>query len=58
MPPSALRPVRAIYIGYEKAAKCAKKAYQENTSLKDACLTLGYLSEEEFDHYVNPEQMV
>lgn len=46
------------YIGYEKAAKCAKKAYQENTSLKDACLTLGYLSEEEFDHYVNPEQMV
>lgn len=46
------------YIGYENAAECAKKAYRENTSLKAACLSLGYLSEEEFDRYVNPEHMV
>lgn len=46
------------YIGYEKAAKTAKKAYKEGISLKEACVSLGYLSEEEFDKYVNPEQMV
>lgn len=46
------------YIGYEKAAKTAKKAYKEGISLKEACVSLGYLSEKEFDKYVNPEQMV
>ena len=46
------------YIGYEKAAETAKKAYKEGISLKEACVSLGYLSEEEFDKYVNPEQMV
>lgn len=46
------------YIGYENAAKCAKKAYRENTSLKAACVALGFLSEAEFDQYVIPEQMV
>lgn len=46
------------YIGYEKAAETAKKAYQEGISLKEACVSLGYLSEEEFDKYVRPEQMV
>lgn len=46
------------YIGYENAAKCAKKAYNENTSLKQACVSLGLLTEEEFDTYVIPEKMV
>lgn len=46
------------YIGYENAAKCAKKAYNENTSLKQACISLGLLTEEEFDTYVIPEKMV
>ncbi|SDY90128.1 fumarate hydratase, class II [Evansella caseinilytica] len=46
------------YIGYEKAAEIAKKAYKENTTLKRAALSLGYLSEEEFDKYVDPKKMV
>lgn len=46
------------YIGYEKAAETAKKAYKEGISLKEACVSLGSLSEEEFDKYVRPEQMV
>lgn len=46
------------YIGYEKAANTAKKAYRENISLKDACCALGYLSEAEFDNYVKAEKMV
>ena len=46
------------YIGYENAAKCAKKAFQDQTSLKQACMELGFLSEEEFDRYVDPKRMV
>ena len=46
------------YIGYENAAKTAKKAYKENISLKQACIELGFLSEEEFDKVFHPEQMV
>lgn len=46
------------HIGYENAAKCAKKAYQENISLKEACVSLGFLNEDEFDRYIVPEQMV
>lgn len=46
------------HIGYENAAKCAKKAYQENISLKAACVALGLLTEDEFDQYIKPEQMV
>ncbi len=46
------------YIGYENAAKVAKKAYAENTSLKEACLTLGFLTSEEFDRVFHPEQMI
>ncbi len=46
------------YIGYENAAKTAKKAYNENISLKEACLALGFLSEEEFDRVFRPEDMV
>jgi len=46
------------YIGYENAAKTAKKAYQENISLKEACLGLGFLTEAEFDAVFHPEQMI
>ena len=45
-------------IGYEKAAECAKKAHKEGSSLKEAVLALGYLSEEEFDQTVKAEKMV
>ena len=46
------------YIGYENAAKTAKKAFQENISLKEACLQLGFLTEEKFDEVFQPEKMV
>ncbi|MGY4105624.1 class II fumarate hydratase [Ignavigranum ruoffiae] len=45
-------------IGYEKAAQVAKKAYQESISLKEASVQLGYLSEEEYDQIIKPEEMV
>lgn len=45
-------------IGYDKAASIALKAYHENLSLKEASLKLGYLTEEEFDSIVVPEDMV
>ena len=46
------------YIGYENAAKTAKLAYKENISLKEACVRLGFLTEERFDEVFHPEQMV
>ncbi|MBS7262375.1 MAG: class II fumarate hydratase [Eubacteriales bacterium] len=46
------------YIGYDNAAKTAKKAYKENISLKEACVALGFLTEERFDEIFHPEQMV
>ena len=46
------------HIGYDKAAKIAKKAYAEGTTLKDAALALGYLTADEFDAWVRPESMV
>ncbi|WP_321973092.1 class II fumarate hydratase [Paratractidigestivibacter sp.] len=46
------------YIGYENAAKVAKKAYAEGTSLKEACVELGFLTAERFDEVFHPEQMV
>ena len=46
------------YIGYENSAKVAKKAFKEDLSLKEACLELGYLSEEEFDRVFHPEKFV
>ena len=46
------------YIGYENAAKTAKKAYKENISLKEACVALGFLTAEKFDEVFHPEQMV
>ncbi len=45
------------YIGYENAAKTAKKAYKENISLKEACVGLGFLTEEKFDEVFKPEEM-
>ena len=46
------------YIGYENAAKTAMYAYNNNISLKEACTTLGFLSEEKFEEVFHPEQMV
>ena len=46
------------YIGYENAAKVAKTAHKEHTSLKEACVKLGLLSAEEFDKYVIPSEMI
>ncbi|MCD6345912.1 MAG: class II fumarate hydratase [Bacteroidales bacterium] len=46
------------HIGYEKAAKIAKKAYKENTTLRQAALTLGYLTDEEFTKWVDPAKMI
>ena len=46
------------YIGYENAAKTAKKAYSENITLKQACISLGFMTEEEFDRSFHPEEMV
>ena len=45
-------------IGYERCAKLAKLAHAENITLKEACLRLGYLSEEEFDRAYDPCKMV
>ncbi|MBQ8416498.1 MAG: class II fumarate hydratase [Clostridia bacterium] len=46
------------YIGYENAAKTAKLAYEESITLKEACVRLGFLSEEKFDEVFHPEEMV
>ena len=46
------------HIGYDNAAKAAKKAHQEGTTLKEAVLALGLLTAEEFDRFVRPEDMV
>jgi fumarate hydratase class II len=51
---TALNPV----IGYDKAAKIAHKAYVEGSTLKEACLSLGFLTSEQFDQAVQPEKMV
>ncbi len=46
------------HIGYDKAAKIAKMAHEDNASLKETALKLGFLTAEEFDKYVNPADMV
>lgn len=51
---TALNPV----IGYDKAAKIAHKALHDGTTLKEACIALGYLTSEEFDKAVNPKEML
>ncbi len=45
------------YIGYENAAKTAKKAFRDNISLKEACVELGFLTAERFDEVFHPEEM-
>lgn len=45
-------------IGYENAAKVARKAFDEGTSLRDACVSLGFLTAEGFDEVFKPEEMV
>jgi fumarate hydratase class II len=45
------------HIGYDKAAEVSKKAIKENISLKEASVKLGYLSAEDFDKFVKPEEM-
>ncbi|HLB57334.1 MAG TPA: class II fumarate hydratase, partial [Gammaproteobacteria bacterium] len=45
-------------IGYDKSAEIAHKAFEEGTSLLEACLALGYLSEKEFKELVRPEKMI
>ena len=51
---TALNPV----IGYDKASEIAKKAFKEGTTLKEACLSLGYLSADDFDKAVDPSKMI
>ncbi len=51
---TALSPV----IGYDRAAEIAHTAHVNGLTLREACLKLGYLTGEEFDRYVKPEQMV
>jgi fumarate hydratase class II len=46
------------HIGYEKAAKIAKKAHKENKTLREAAVELGYVTSEQFDQWVRPEDMV
>ena len=45
------------YIGYENAAKTSHLAYEENISLKEACVKLGFLTAEKFDEVFHPEEM-
>ncbi|MGB4058227.1 MAG: class II fumarate hydratase, partial [Alphaproteobacteria bacterium] len=46
------------HIGYDNAAKIAKKAHADNTSLKAAGIALGLLTAEQFDQWVRPEDMI
>ena len=45
------------HIGYDNAAKIAKKAFEDGSSLKEAAIALGILTSEEFDKFVKPEEM-
>ncbi|TDI82649.1 MAG: class II fumarate hydratase [Betaproteobacteria bacterium] len=46
------------YIGYDKAAEIAKKAYRESTTLKEAAIASGHVTAEQFDAWIRPEDMV
>jgi fumarate hydratase class II len=48
----------APHIGYDKAAEIAKRAHRERSTLREAALALGYVSEEDFDRWVRPEAMI
>ena len=45
-------------IGYENAAKTAQYAHRQGVSLRDACVSLGYLTPEEFERLFHPEEMI
>jgi fumarate hydratase class II len=45
------------YIGYDKAAQVAKNAHKKGLSLRESAIELGYLTGEQFDEYVKPEEM-
>lgn len=45
-------------VGYDNAAAAAKKAHKEGTTLKEAAVSLGIVTEAEFDEYVRPELMI
>ncbi len=57
---SSLMLVTALtpHIGYDKAAEIAKKAHDENTTLREAALALGYVSEKDYDRWVDPKKML
>ena len=46
------------HIGYDKSAAIAKKAHREGTTLREAALALGYVTEKQFDEWVRPEKMI
>ena len=46
------------YVGYDNAAKIAKTAHANNSTLKETAIDLGFLTAEEFDKYVVPEDMI
>jgi fumarate hydratase class II len=48
----------APHIGYDKAARIAKKAHEEKTTLKAAALALGYVTESQYDQWVDPKRML
>ena len=48
----------APYIGYDKATIVAKTAHKNGTTLKVEAINLGFVKEEEFDKFVNPEKMI
>lgn len=45
------------HIGYEKSAQIAKKAFADNSSLKEAAVALGFVTAEDYDKWVNPREM-
>ncbi|HJV75739.1 MAG TPA: class II fumarate hydratase, partial [Noviherbaspirillum sp.] len=47
----------APHIGYDRAAQIAKKAHRDGSTLKQAALALGYVTDEEFERWVRPEEM-
>ena len=46
------------HIGYDRAAEVANKAYEENLTLREAIVDLGYMTADEFDSFVQPEKMI
>ncbi|NFY76400.1 class II fumarate hydratase, partial [Staphylococcus aureus] len=46
------------HIGYEKAAQIAKKAHKEGLTLKESAIQTGYVTEEQFEAWIKPEDMV